>query len=280
MQKKETTMNPQIISICNQKGGVAKTTSTVNLGVGLARAGKKVLLVDADPQSSLTASLGYPQPDQLDITLSDILGHMLVDQPLEPGAGIIHHKEGLDLLPSDIRLAGMEVSLINAMSRETLLRQYLDTVKKRYTHILIDCQPSLGMLTVNSLCAANRVIIPVQAEYLPMKGLEQLLSTIGKVRRQINPRLNIDGILLTMVDSRTNFSKEIQTLLRESYGGQINIFGTEIPRSVRAQEATAEGISIFAHDPKGKVAEAYLNFTKEVLSLEKQREKTHTYLPR
>ena len=249
-------MNTQIIAIANQKGGVGKTTTCANLGIGLAQAGKKVLLIDGDPQGSLTISLGHPQPDKLPFTLSDAMGRILMDEPLRPGEGILHHPEGVDLMPADIQLSGMEVSLVNAMSRETILRQYLDTLKGQYSHILIDCQPSLGMLTVNALAAANRIIIPVQAEYLPAKGLEQLLSTVNKVKRQINPKLQIDGILLTMVDSRTNFAKEISALLRETYGSKIKVFGTEIPHSVRAKEISAEGKSIFAHDPSGKVAVA------------------------
>ena len=187
-------MNTQIIAVANQKGGVGKTTTCANLGIGLAQAGKKVLLVDGDPQGSLTISLGHPQPDKLPFTLSDAMGRILMDEPLRPGEGILHHSEGVDLMPADIQLSGMEVSLVNAMSRETILRQYLDTVKGQYSHILIDCQPSLGMLTVNALAAANRIIVPVQAEYLPAKGLEQLLSTINKVKRQLNPKLQIDGI--------------------------------------------------------------------------------------
>ena len=188
-------LNTQIIAIANQKGGVGKTTTCANLGIGLAQAGKKVLLIDGDPQGSLTISLGHPQPDKLPFTLSDAMGRILMDEPLRPGEGILHHPEGVDLMPADIQLSGMEVSLVNAMSRETILRQYLDTLKGQYSHILIDCQPSLGMLTVNALAAANRVIIPVQAEYLPAKGLEQLLQTVNKVKRQINPKLQIDGIL-------------------------------------------------------------------------------------
>jgi chromosome partitioning protein len=164
-------------------------------------------------------------------------------------------------MPSSIQLSGMEVSLVNAMSRERILRQYLDTVRKHYTHILIDCQPSLGMLTVNALAAADRVLVSVQAEYLPAKGLEQLLQTISKVRRQINPKLQIYGILLTMVDSRTNFAKEIAAMLRETYGGKIKVFTSEIPHSVRAKEISAEDKGIFAYDPGGKVAEAYRNLT-------------------
>lgn len=266
-------MNAQIIAIANQKGGIGKTTTCANLGIGLAQAGKKVLLIDGEPQGSLTISLGHPQPDKLSVTLSDMMSKVLTGQPILPGEGILHHPEGVDLMPADIQLSGMEMSLVNAMSRETILWQYLDTLKRNCTHILIDCQPSLGMLTVNALAAANRILIPVQAEYLPAKGLEQLLQTIGKVRRQINPKLQIDGILLTMVDSRTNFAKEISTLLRETYGSKIKVFGTEIPHSVRAKEISAEGKSIFAYDPGGKVAEAYQNLTREVIKLEKQREK-------
>ncbi|WP_461815885.1 ParA family protein [Faecalimonas sp.] len=273
-------MNTQIIAIANQKGGVGKTTTCANLGIGLAQAGKKVLLIDSDPQGSLSISLGNPQPDKLSFTLSDAMAKILTDQPIIPGEGILHHPEGVDLLPANIELSGMEVSLVNAMSRETILRQYLDTLKEQYSHILIDCQPSLGMLTVNALAAANRVLIPVQAEYLPAKGLEQLLTTVSKVKRQINPKLQIDGILLTMVDNRTNFAKDISTLLRDTYGSKIKVFGAEIPHSVRAKEISAEGKSIFAHDPNGKVAEAYQSLTKEVLKLEKQREKNRAGIGR
>ena len=273
-------MQAQIIAIANQKGGVGKTTTCANLGIGLAREGKRVLLLDADPQGSLSISLGNAQPDKLPFTLSDAMERILMDRPIQPGEGILHHSEGVDLMPANIQLSGMEVSLVNAMSRETILKQYLEPLKKQYTHILIDCQPSLGMLTVNALAAADSVVIPVQSEYLPAKGLEQLLTTIGKVRRQLNPRLRIDGILMTMVDSRTNFSKEVSSLLRQTYGSSIKVFQTEIPHSVRAKEISAEGKSIYAHDPGGKVATAYEALTKEVLSLEKQREKHPVCLSR
>jgi chromosome partitioning protein len=248
MSKKAT-----IIAVVNQKGGTGKTTTTENLGVGLALEGKKVLLVDTDPQASLTVSLGNPCPDDLSPTLSDLMGKIMMENPITPDEGILHHPEGVDLVPSNIELSGMEVALVNAMSRETILRQYLDTVKQNYDYILLDCMPSLGMLTVNALAAADNVLIPVQAAYLPAKGLEQLLGTINKVKRQINPKLRIEGILLTMVDSRTNYSKDISNLIRESYGGKLKVYKTDIPRSVRAEEISAEGHSIFQHDPKGKV---------------------------
>ena len=261
-----------VMAVVNQKGGTGKTTTCENLGVGLAMEGKKVLLVDTDPQASLTICLGHPVPDQLSPTLSDMMGKILLEQPIAPGEGILHHPEGVDLMPANIELSGLEVSLVNAMSRETILRQYLDTVKQNYDFILLDCMPSLGMLTVNALAAADNVLIPVQAAYLPAKGLEQLLQTINKVRRQINPKLKIEGILLTMVDSRTNYSKEISSLIRENYGGKLKVYKTDIPRSVRAEEISAEGTSIFKHDPKGKVADAYRVLTKEELhNAEKKR---------
>lgn len=262
-----------IIAIANQKGGVGKTTTCANLGIGLARSGKKVLLIDDDAQGSLTASLGWQQPDQLDETLASVMGKMIEDRPIDPQEGILHHAEGVDLMPANIELSGMEVSLVNAMSRETVLRQYLENVKHSYNYVLIDCMPSLGMLTVNALAAADSVLIPVQAEYLPVKGLEQLLRTISKVRRQINPHLKIEGILLTMVNERTNYAKDIISLLHETYGGKMKIFDNTIPLSVRAAEISAEGTSIYTHDPHGKVAQAYESLTREVLKIEKQRQK-------
>lgn len=262
-----------VTAVVNQKGGTGKTTTCENLGIGLAMEGKKVLLVDTDPQASLTISLGYPVPDRISPTLSDLMKKIVSDQPIESGEGILHHPEGVDLVPANIELTGMEVSLVNVMSRESVLKQYLDSVKKEYDFILLDCMPSLGMLTINALAAADNVIIPVQAQYLPAKGLEQLLQTVNKVKRQINPKLRIEGILLTMVDSRTNYAKDISALIRENYGGKLKVYQTDIPRSVRAEEISAEGKSIFRHDPKGKVAEAYRVLTKEVLQNAEKRRK-------
>jgi len=263
----------KVIALANQKGGVGKTTTCVNLGIGLAREGKKVLLIDADAQGSLTVSLGYHQPDKLDITLSTIMVKVIEDKPIMQGEGILHHDEGVDLVPTNIELAGTEISLVNTMSREVVMRTYINEVKQKYDYVLIDCMPSLGMITINALAAADSVIIPVQSHYLPIKGLEQLLQSIGKVRKQINPHLKLDGILLTMVDNRTNYAKEITSLLRSGYGDKLGVFYTEIPLSIKAAETSAEGKSIYVHDPKGKVALAYEALTREVLQSERQQKK-------
>ena len=253
-----------VIVVTNQKGGVGKSTTCENLGIGLAMEGKKVLLVDTDPQGSLTISMGWQQPDELPTTLSTLMQKAMNDQPIQPGEGILHHAEGVDLIPANIELAGLEVALVNSMNREKMLKQVLESAKREYDYILLDCMPSLGMLTINALAAADTTLIPVQAQYLSAKGLEQLLQTVGKVRRQINPKLKIEGILLTMTDSRTNYGKQIDTLIRQAYGSKIKVFDQTIPRSVRAAETSAAGKSIFQHDPKGKVAEAYQSLAREV----------------
>lgn len=258
-------MSATIYCLCNQKGGCAKTVSSISIGIGLAREGRRVLLVDVDSQGSMTASLGYQQPDQIETTLSTILGGIIMDEPLPHGSGILHHAEGVDLLPANIELSGMEVTLVNTMSRETILRQYLNTVREEYDAIILDCMPSLGMLTINALAAADQVIIPVQAQYLSIKGLEQLIRTIAKVKRQINKRLSISGILITMADMRTNYAKDIVELLHMNYDGKLRIFESIIPLSVRAAETSAAGKSIYIHDPSGKVSAAYAALTKEVM---------------
>ncbi len=263
----------KVIAIANQKGGVGKTTTAVNLGIGLAKEGKRVLLIDCDAQASLTESLGYRNPDDMDITLSTLMQKVIEEQPINANDGILHHTEGVDLVPANIELSGMETALINIMSRERILKEYINQVKSNYDYVLIDCTPSLGMLTVNALTAANEVIIPVQAHFLPAKGLEQLMKTVSKVKRQINPKLKIGGILLTMLDNRTNFAKEISSLIRSTYGNNLKIFKAEIPMSIRAAETSASGKSIYAYDKNGKVAEAYKNLTKEVLDSGKEQAK-------
>ncbi len=255
----------KVIAVSNQKGGVAKTTTTVNLGTGLARHGRKVLLIDADPQGSLSASLGYREPDSLETTLADIMGDIINEERPGPDEGILKHCEGVCLLPADIGLSGVEVSLVNIMGRENILREYVSIVADRYDYILVDCSPSLGMLAINALACADSVLIPVQAAYLPVKGLEQLIKTIGNVKRKLNSRLGIEGILLTMVDSRTNYARDISGMVHKAYGGNVEVFPFSIPQSVRVAEASAEGTSIYKHAPGSKAAAAYEMLVKEVL---------------
>ena len=259
----------RVIAVANQKGGVAKTTTAVNLGIGLAREGKRVLLVDTDPQGSLTASLGYVEPDEIPITLANILTAVINEEEVNPSGGILHHEEDIDIMPGNIELSALEVVMGNVMSRELILKDYIDMMRERYDYILIDCMPSLGMMTINALVAADCVLIPVHAAYLPVKGLQQQIKTILMVKKRLNRRLELQGILLTMVDYRTNYAKEITAKLRETYGSQIAIFETSIPMSVKAAETSAEGVSIYSHCPKSKVAEAYRNLTQEVLEYEK-----------
>ena len=253
------------IFIGARKGGVGKTMTTASLGVGLAREGKKTLILDTDSQHSLTVSLGIKEPDKLPVTTATIMNHIINETPFDPEAGIIHHSDGVDLLPANSSLMGIELALAPLIGRETVLRQYIKMVQPLYDYILIDTPPTFDLLTVNALVAASSVIIPVVPKYLDVKGLELLLKSIAQIRRQINPKLSISGILLTMVDRRANFTREIIALVEEAYGSKIHIFSEHIPRSVRAAESTAQGVSIFTFDPKGQVAAAYQSLVREVL---------------
>lgn len=261
----------KVIAITNQKGGVGKTTTALNLGVALSTQHKKVLLIDADPQGSLTVSLGKTNQDQLEFTLAKIMERIVNDEEIPDGFCITKSQEGLDFIPSNIELSGIEVRLVNEMSRERVLKAYVDSIRDKYDYILIDCMPSLGMMTFNALCAADSVIIPTQPEFLSAKGLEQLLSTINRVRRHINPKLKVDGILITMADLRTRLGRNLIDVIRNNYGQSATVFKTVIPYSVRAKESNVNGVSIFRYDENGKVAEAYSNFMKEVIADGKQQ---------
>lgn len=260
-----TSSKCKVISVSNQKGGTAKTVSCVNLGIGLAKEGYRVLLMDADPQGSLTISLGYQEPDQMNYTLANIMIDLVNEEPLQLEKAVLHHAEGVDLIPANIELSAIEITLVNVMSRELILKSLVEQLKDLYDFIIIDCMPSLGMMTINALACADSVLIPVQAAYLPVKGLQQLIRTIGRVKRQLNPKLEIEGILMTMVDKRTNYAKEITQMVYDTFSSSIRVFETEIPISVRVAEVSVEGSSIYTYDPKGKAAAAYTALTKEVM---------------
>ena len=255
----------EVIAIANQKGGVGKTTTTLSLGVALANQGKRVLVVDADPQASLTTCMGWHNQDELPMTISNLLYRYMEDKEINTKDCILHHKENIDLLPSGIELSATEQDLGKAMSREYALRSCLSEVKQDYDYILIDCMPSLGTLTINSLACADKVIIPLQPNYLAAKGMTLLLQTISKVKRQINPNLKIDGLLLTLVDNRTNLSKDTLNQLKEDFGSYIKLYDTTIPIAVKVAESTATGKSILSYDKNSKVTEAYSSIAKEVL---------------
>ena len=271
----------KVIAVANQKGGVGKTTTTFNLGVGLARQGKRVLLIDCDPQGDLTICCGYQDNDSIETTVSTVMEKIIADEELSPDEGIIHQPEGVDLLPANIELSSMDLQLVSTMNRERIMSIYLDSVKDKYDYILLDCMPSLGMITVNAFTAADSVIIPVQAHYLPLKGMTQLTKTINKVQRQLNPRLKIEGILLTLVAENTNLAKTTEQTIRDFYGSRIRVFETHIPMAIKCAEISVVGKSIYSYDGNSKVAKAYENFTREVIDLgERQRIKNEPSLSR
>ena len=256
-------MNTKVIAISNQKGGVGKTTTTVSLGVGFAQKGKRVLLIDTDPQGSLSIALGYKRPDDFQYSLAEVFQDVLLDRTPRPEEAILHTDEAVDLLPANIMLSGLELQLTAATCRESILKKLIQPLKSEYDYIIIDCMPSLGLLTINALVAADSVLIPTLPHYLSSKGLEQLIKTIFRLR-ELNPDLKIEGILFTMVNVLSKFQKETIELTRESYGEHIRIFKTEIPNSVKAVETAAEGKSIYEYDEKGKVSNAYKSLIDEV----------------
>ena len=263
--------NTKVIAVANQKGGVGKSTTVYNLGAGLAMQGRKVLLVDVDPQGDLTKMLGLRKPNELPLTLGNAMNNIVAGVSGSEHSEIRHHHEGFDFVPGNRTLSAVEVGLVNVMSRETVLRQYIDSVKKDYDYVLLDCRPSLGMLVINALSASAYVLIPVQAEYFAAENMTELVNTVQSIKRQINPRLKIGGVFMTMANG-TNFRKDIVESVRETYGKHLPILQTVIPSTVRLAEISTADHSIFVHEPKGRAAEAYRNLVKEVMDIgEKQR---------
>jgi chromosome partitioning protein len=256
----------QTIAIANRKGGCGKTMTAVSLATGLARRGKRVLAIDADSQGSMSVSFGISEPDKLTVTLATVMTHIVNEADFDPLAGVIRNTEGVDVMPANSNLSALEISLAGIIGRETVLRQYIDKVKPIYDYIIIDTAPTLDLLTINALAAADSVIIPVSPKYLDALGLGLLLKSVAQIRRQINPNLAIGGILLTMVDRRANLTREVIASIENAYGGKIKIFAESVPRSVRAAETSANGVSIFTHDPNGKVAVAYSALVEGVLA--------------
>lgn len=271
--------NCKVIAIANQKGGVGKTTTTFNLGAALSKMGKKVLLVDCDPQGDLTTAMGYYDTDNIP-TLANLMDSSIRDEEIKAEQAVLHHDEGIDLIPSNLDLSALSMALVNAMSRENTMKKCLEDIKEKYDYVIIDCQPSLDMITINALACANKVIIPVQTQYLAARNMGQLLRTVSKVKRQINPELNVDGILLTLVDGRTNLSKDTKIALQENYGSRIKIFDTQIPIAVKIAESTVKGKSIFSYDKNNRVADAYFNFAKEVDENGKEHKKNEFNISR
>ncbi|MCL2509409.1 MAG: AAA family ATPase [Oscillospiraceae bacterium] len=263
--------NCRVYACVNQKGGVGKSVTSTNLGIGLARNGEKVLIVDLDSQASQTVSLGWKEPDELLETIATQLTRVMENKPFDPRDGILSHGEGVRLMPSSIALSGVEMRLVNAMSRELILKKYLAAMRPDYDAIVLDCPPTLGMMTINALAAADRVIVPVQPEYLSVIGMTQLFETIGLVKENINPNLRVEGVLITLANMRTNLAKNTVEIIKGAYGGNVRVYPEPIPYSTKVKEASAAGKSIFAYEPGGKAAYAYESLVREVMRDAKSR---------
>ena len=253
-----------VYACVNQKGGVGKSVTSTNLGIGLARRGYKVLIVDLDSQASQTVSLGWRQPDEQPVTIATQLAKVIGKKPFDPHEGILRHDEGVDLIPSSIELSGLEMQMVIANCREFALRNFLEGLKPAYDAIILDCPPTLGIMTINALAAADKVVVPVQPEYLSVIGMTQLFDTVELVQKQMNPGLQIEGVLITLANMRTILARNTLALIKEAYGGSVRIFPHPIPYSTKVKEASASGKSIFAYDPDGNAAYAYEQLVKGV----------------
>ncbi len=262
----------KVIAVANQKGGVGKTTTCLSLGAALSKLGKKVLLVDSDPQGNLTTCMGFYDPKEYRYTLSDLMNQSINDYDVKISESILHHKENIDLIPSNISLAVIDNALMTAMSREYVMRDCISKIKDNYDYVIIDCLPSLNMLFINALASADSVIIPVQTHYLATMGMTELFKSINKVKSKINPALNIEGILMTLTD-KTNLTREVKQQLRSMCRDKIRLFNTEIPKAIKTAEASSQGVSIFEYDERGKATEAYFDLAKEVLYGNKEKVK-------
>ena len=252
------------IAIFNQKGGVGKTTTNINLAACLAIKGKKLLILDIDPQGNTTSGIGVSKKN-----LEKTVYNILVDESFDPQEAIIKTTvENLDLIPASVDLAGAEVELVQMKGREISLKKGLDKIRHMYDYIFIDCPPSLGLLTINSLTAVDSVLIPIQCEFYALEGVSQLVSTIELVKKSLNPKLTVQGVILSMFDGRTNLSLQVVQEVKKYFGGKV--YSTVIPRNVRLAEAPSYGMPITEYDPKSKGAEAYMDFAEEFLELEEE----------
>lgn len=256
----------RVIAVANNKGGTAKSCTAYTLAIGLVKEGKKVLAIDNDPQGHLSKCLGVEYPGELEITLNTIMEKLINDETVGESEGIIHTISGVDLMPTNLKYSGMELALFSAMNRERILEEYITMMRPMYDFIILDCQPTLGLLTINALTAADSVLVPVQAEKLAVDGLQQLIQAVGMVKRKLNRNLTIEGVLFTMVSERTRDAKEVMSTVKEAFGANVHFYEKVIPATVKIKECSGTGYSILDYEPNGKAALAYEALTKEVLS--------------